>query len=92
MKILLMTYSVILNGLLGFVWIIFISKLLEVFNASGKSFWMGFFITIATLLFLDITTRVFESFDKDKRHPVRVAGYVSFGIVVLVSIVIIKTS
>ncbi|MBW8349614.1 hypothetical protein K0H71_09175 [Bacillus sp. IITD106] len=92
MKILLMIYSFILNGLLGFIWIVFISKLLDVFNASGKSFWMGLFIVIATLLFLDITTRVFESFDKDKKHPVRIAGYVSFGIVVLVSIVIIKTS
>ncbi|MCJ8005878.1 hypothetical protein ACFFF5_05925 [Lederbergia wuyishanensis] len=92
MKWLIMVYSVILNGLLGFVWIIFISKLLDLFNSSGKSIWMGLFIGVATLLFLDITTRVFESFDKDKRHPVRIAGYVSFGIVVLVSIFIIKSS
>ncbi|MBS4218150.1 hypothetical protein KHA96_07400 [Bacillus sp. FJAT-49711] len=92
MKTLLMIYSVILNGLLGFVWIIFVSKLLDLFNAFGKSVWMGIFIGIATILFLDITTRVFESFDKDKKHPVRIAGYVSFGIVVFVSIVIMKTS
>ncbi|MCR2821101.1 hypothetical protein [Lederbergia panacisoli] len=91
MKILLMMYSVILNGLLGFVWIIFVSKLLNLFNAFGKSVWMGIFIGIATLLFLDITTRVFESFDKDKKHPVRIAGYVSFGIVVIVSIVVMKS-
>ncbi|MBS4198496.1 hypothetical protein KHA93_02395 [Bacillus sp. FJAT-49732] len=92
MRWLLMVYSAILNGLLGFVWIIFISKLLDLFNHSGKSIWMGLFIGIATLLFLDITTRVFESFDKDKRHPVRIAGYVSFGVVVLICIVKLKSS
>lgn len=89
-NILRIIYSAILHGFLGYVWIVFISKLLSLFNAAGKSVLAGILIGAATLLFLDLTTRVFESFDKDKKHPTRIAGYITFGLVVLIQLLILK--
>ncbi|MBS4177541.1 hypothetical protein [Lederbergia citrea] len=90
MKVLTIIYSAILHGFLGYIWIIFISKLLDLFQLAGKSVWAGVLIGVGTLLFLDMTSRVFESFGKDKKHPARVAGYISFGVIVLGWLMIFK--
>ncbi|MBS4210730.1 hypothetical protein [Bacillus sp. FJAT-50079] len=92
MKGLKIIYSAILHGFLGYVWIIFILHMLELFNKSGKSSFVGCFIAIGTLLFLDLTTRVFESFDRDKKHPARIAGYASFGLVIFSYLIYINQS
>ncbi|HEY4554721.1 MAG TPA: hypothetical protein VIG80_16115 [Bacillaceae bacterium] len=83
MKILKMIYSVVLHGFLGYVWIVFINSMLDMFHSGGKSVLSGLLVGAGTLLFLDVTSRVFDSFEKDKKHPVRIAGYVSFGLVVM---------
>ena len=83
MRLLMILYSFILHGFLGFIWIFYILKALDLFNSMGKTVWAAIIVGVGTVLFLDLSTRVFESFSKDKKDPVRIAGYISFGLVVL---------
>lgn len=76
-------YSFILHGFLAYLWILFITNAFDFFVINQRSTWTGIIIGIGAILFLDLTARVFESFSKDKKSPIRIAGYVSFGIVVL---------
>lgn len=77
--------SIILNAFLGYLWILFIDHIFRVANSMENTFIVGgLIILIGTALFWEIVNRV-TPFNKYKiTHPVKLAGYISFCLVVVV--------
>ena len=77
--------SIILNAFLGYLWILFIDHIVRVANSMENTFIVGgLIILIGTALFWEIVNRV-TPFNKYKiTHPVKLAGFISFGLVVVV--------
>jgi len=80
--------SVLLNAFLGYLWILFIDHIIVVAN-SLDNFVLGVMIMIGgTTLFWEIVKRVSPFNEYQNRHPVKIAGFVSFGIVVAVNLLV----
>lgn len=78
--------SVLLNAFLGYLWILFIDHIVVVAN-SLDNFVFGVLIIIGgTTLFWEIVKRVTPLNEYQNRHPVKIAGFVSFGIVIAVNL------
>lgn len=78
--------SVLLNAFLGYLWILFIDHIIVVAN-SLDNFVLGVMVVIGgTTLFWEIVKRVTPLNEYQNRHPVKIAGFLSFGTVVAVNL------
>ncbi|WP_312475728.1 hypothetical protein [Neobacillus sp.] len=74
--------SKIFNAFLGYLWILFINH-----NNSMDNPLIGLIsIFLGTALFWEIANRVTPFNEYKKSHPVKMAGFVSFGIVLAVNL------
>ncbi|MEH7445072.1 hypothetical protein V7201_22460 [Bacillus sp. JJ1122] len=78
--------SVLLNAFLGYLWILFIDHIVVVANSLDNFFVGGLIIIGGTTLFWEIVKRVTPLNEYQNRHFVKIAGFVSFGIVVAVNL------
>lgn len=77
--------SIILNAFLGYLWILFIDHIVRVANTMENTFIVGgLIIIIGTALFWEIVNRVTPFTEYRFTHPVKLAGFISFGLVVFV--------
>ncbi|MFH5836729.1 hypothetical protein ACHAL6_11715 [Proteiniclasticum sp. C24MP] len=83
--------SIILNAFLGYLWLLFIDHIVRVANSMENTFIVGgLIILIGTALFWEIVNRV-TPFNKYKiTHPVKLAGFISFGLVVVVDLFVLN--
>lgn len=83
--------SIILNAFLGYLWILFIDHIVNVANSMENTFIVGgLIILIGTALFWEIVNRV-TPFNKYKiTHPVKLAGFISFTLVVVVDLFVLN--
>ena len=77
--------SIILNAFLGYLWILFIDHIATMANSMENTFIVGaLIILIGSAMFWEIVNRV-TPFNKYKiTHPVKLAGFISLGLVVVV--------
>jgi hypothetical protein len=83
--------SIILNAFLGYLWILFIDHIVNVANSMGNTFIVGgLIILIGTALFWEIVNRVTPFNEYKITHPVKLAGVISFGLVVFVNFFVLN--
>ncbi|MEK3988468.1 hypothetical protein [Robertmurraya sp. FSL R5-0851] len=83
--------SIILNAFLGYLWILFIDHIVRVANSMENTFIVGgLIILIGTTLFWEIVKRVTPFNEYKFTHPVKLAGFISFGVVVVVNLFVLN--
>ncbi|MBO1264301.1 hypothetical protein J3A84_04510 [Proteiniclasticum sp. SCR006] len=83
--------SIILNAFLGYLWIVFIDHIVSVANSMENTFIVGgLLILIGTALFWEIVNRVTPFNEYKITHPVKLAGVISFGLVVFVNFFVLN--
>ncbi|MBY6272373.1 MAG: hypothetical protein C6P37_15705 [Caldibacillus debilis] len=85
MKIKGFIWNMILGGFLGFLWIIFSERVVDIAN-SFQSPWLlgGMFIVIGTLLFWEIFQRAVNHQGSDEFKFRHISASLSFGLVVVI--------
>ncbi|MFD1019474.1 hypothetical protein [Thalassobacillus hwangdonensis] len=86
-----MGMSIVLNLFLGYLWLLFIDHVVQIANAFNQPFWIGGVVmVVGTLLFGEIFRRMTPFHTYKFTHPVRLAGVISFGLVVAVHIFVVN--
>lgn len=77
--------SIILYAFLGYLWCIFINHIVAFANSLDHTLLIGGpIIVIGTLLFIEIFHRIAPFNEYKTSHPVKIAGIISYGLVVIV--------
>lgn len=76
-------FSVIIYAFLGYLWVIFMERMVSIANAMGNMLIGGLLLFIGTLLFSAIVNRIAPFHNYKLTHPTRLVGVASFLIVVL---------
>ncbi|WP_433750739.1 hypothetical protein [Falsibacillus pallidus] len=83
--------SITLNAFLGYLWILFIDHIVRVANSLENTYIVGgLIILIGTILFWGIIKRVNPYNEYKFTHPIIVAGFISFGAVVIVNLYVLN--
>lgn len=83
--------SIILHAFLGYLWILFIDHLVRIAESTDNTFIVGgFIILIGTTLFWEIVKRIAPFNEYKLTHPVKLAGFISFGVVFIVNLFLLK--
>jgi hypothetical protein len=91
MKIKEFGLSIVLNAFLGYLWILFIEHIVSIANSMDNVFIIGgIVIIIGSTLFMEIVKRVTPFNQYKFTHPVKLTGFVSFGLVVIVHVFIVN--
>ncbi|PKR77314.1 hypothetical protein CEY16_11305 [Halalkalibacillus sediminis] len=79
--------SITLYAFLGYLWLLFIDHIGEIANTMDNVLiFGGIIILLGTVLFGEIVRRVTPFNEYKNSHPVKIAGFVSFGLVVVASL------
>lgn len=84
--------SVLLNAFLGYLWILFIDHIVMVANSLDNFVLGGLIMIGGTILFWEIVKRVSPLKEHHNRHPVKIAGFITFGIVIAVNLFVFNLS
>lgn len=85
MKIRELSSSIVLNAFLGYLWILFIDHIVGLANSMDNVFIVGgLIIVIGSTLFWEIAKRATPFKEYKNSHPVKITGFISFGVVVIV--------
>ncbi|WP_027963978.1 hypothetical protein [Halalkalibacillus halophilus] len=91
MKLKNIAFSIVLHLFLGYLWLIFIYHVVGIANSLDQTFLIGGpLILIGTLLFFEIVRRVYPSNEYQPNHPVKLTGYVSFLLVMVIHVFIVN--
>lgn len=83
--------SIILNAFLGYLWILFMDHIVRVANSMENTFIVGgLIILVGTALFWEIINRVTPFNEYKITHPVKLAGFISFCLVVVVNLFVLN--
>lgn len=81
--------SVTLFAFLGYLWLIFIEHIVEIANAMDNVLsFGGITIILGSVLFWEIVKRVSPFNEYKFNHPVKIAGFASFGLVILLNLLV----
>ncbi|WP_043929803.1 hypothetical protein [Bacillus sp. EB01] len=79
--------SIILNAFLGYLWILFVDHIVGIANSMENVFFIGgIIIVIGTFLFFEIVKRITPFNEYKNTHPIKLAGFTSFLLVVIGSV------
>ncbi|MGG3799654.1 hypothetical protein [Metabacillus fastidiosus] len=82
--------SIVLNIFWGYVWIFLIYHILGLTELKGNTLIIGVtLIIVGTILFGEIIRRINPLFEYKINHPVKIVGFLSFGIVVTCNLYLI---
>lgn len=82
--------SVLLNAFLGYLWILFIDHIIGIANSIDNFVLAGIIILGGTTLFWEIVKRVTPFNQYQNSHPVKIAGFVSSGLVIAVNLFVLN--
>lgn len=91
MKIKDFALSMLLNGFLGYLWVLFITQIIQIANSLNNTFFVGgLIIIIGSGLFWEIVKRVAPYNEYKFTHPVKITGFISFTIVVVTHLFVVN--
>ncbi|WP_437832903.1 hypothetical protein ACQRXC_25210 (plasmid) [Niallia taxi] len=77
--------SIVLNLFLGYLWIIFVNHMVAIANSFHNTLLIGgLFILLGTFLFWEIVNRITPFNTYKFNHPVRITGFASFFLTVVI--------
>ncbi|PLR76407.1 hypothetical protein CU633_15690 [Bacillus sp. V3-13] len=88
MKVKDICLSIILHGFLGYLFVVFMNHLTKLANAMNNFFTGGSLMLAGVMLFGAISDRVAPYHEYKFSHPLKLAGSVSFVLVVIITLLI----
>lgn len=77
--------SIVLNLFLGYLWIIFVNHIVAIANSFHYTLLIGgLFILLGSFLFWEIVNRITPFNTYKFNHPVRITGFASFFLAVVI--------
>ena len=77
--------SIVINLFLGYLWIIFVNHMVVIANSFHNTLLIGgLFILLGTFLFWEIVNRITPFNTYKFNHPVRITGFASFFLAVVI--------
>lgn len=83
-------YSIIIGAFLGYLWLIFITHIVEFANSTSNVFVGALIILSGTGLFYEIANKAIPQNENKKLNPLKVLGYTSFASVILIHFLIVN--
>ncbi|WCR24837.1 hypothetical protein L3476_15740 [Paenibacillus thiaminolyticus] len=81
-----MAQSIVIHGFLGYLWVLFITHIVNVANSMDYMITRSLLILGGTLLFWWIVNRITPFHSYKFTHPAKIAGIISFVLVVLLQV------
>lgn len=78
--------SIVIHGFLGYLWVLFITHIVNVANSMDYMIARSLLILAGTLLFWSIVNRITPFHSYKFTHPAKIAGIISFVLVVLLQV------
>jgi len=79
--------SIVLNIFLAYLWVFLIYLILDFVNLKDNALLLGGVLAfIGTLLFGEVIRRINPFFKYKITHPVKIAGFVSFGLIAIANL------
>ncbi|MFU7592137.1 hypothetical protein ACMX9J_24665 [Priestia sp. RMT2NF4] len=79
--------SIVLNVFLAYLWIFLIYSIFDFVKLKDNALLFGIVLAfIGTLLFAEVIRRVNPFIEYKTTHPVKVAGFISFGLIAVVNL------
>ncbi|MFW5435561.1 hypothetical protein [Paenibacillus apiarius] len=82
--------SIFIHGFLGYLWVLFVDHVLGFANSMDNKILSGLILLLGTFLFGFVVNRITPFNSYKRTHPAKVAGIISFGLVVIVLVFVCK--
>ena len=90
MKIKEWALSIVIHAFLGYLWVLFVEHVLGLANSMDNMISGGLILLLGTYLFWFTVNRIAPFNSYKLTHPAKVAGVISFGVVVIVLVFVCK--
>ncbi|WP_036704471.1 hypothetical protein [Paenibacillus sp. OSY-SE] len=82
--------SIVIHAFLGYLWVLFVEHVLGLANSMDNMILGGLILLLGTYLFWFTVNRITPFNSYKLTHPAKVAGVISFGVVVIVLVFVCK--
>ncbi|MCM3339399.1 hypothetical protein M3650_12310 [Paenibacillus sp. MER TA 81-3] len=82
--------SIVIHAFLGYLWVLFVEHVLGLANSMDNMILGGLILLLGTYLFWFTVNRITPFNSYKLTHPTKVAGVISFGLVVIVLVFVCK--
>ncbi|MCE5168286.1 hypothetical protein LQV63_03010 [Paenibacillus profundus] len=82
--------SIVIHAFLGYLWVLFVEHVLGLANSMDNMILGGLILLLGTYLFWFTVNRITPFNSYKLTHPAKVAGIISFGLVVIVLVFVCK--
>ncbi|MBN3524487.1 hypothetical protein [Paenibacillus apiarius] len=90
MKIKEWALSIVIHAFLGYLWVLFVDHVWGIANSMDNMILSGLILLLGTFLYGHIVNRITPFNSYQLTHPVKIAGIISFGLVVIVLVLVCK--